>query len=135
MKNIVLIVALSLITVSLANAQVTKRIKLTACGDAVSVVGNLTKKSVGYLYLFKLSKGQKVQFSLSAKPNYKEIGINLYHDNASYDSKLPILQGKVGKDYEFVVEETGEYSIMIYANRKIAKFSFVLDIDNSGWKC
>ena len=135
MRNMLLANVLVLFSFVLVNAQTTKRIKLTVCGDALTVVGNLTKNGKSFLYLVKLTKGEKLQLNLSAKPNYKDIGVNLYHDNDSYDSKYPILQGEVGSDYEFVIKETGNYSIMVYANRKTTRFSLSLDIDDKGWKC
>lgn len=135
MTKLILAIALGLFTVSLATAQTTKRIKLAPCGNGVTVVGNLTKRSKGFLYLVKLMKGYRLQFNLSAKPDYKEVYVNLYHDNDSYGAKNPMLQGEIGKDYEFVVEETGDYSIMVFANRKTTKFSLVADISDKGWKC
>lgn len=118
-----------------SSAQTPKRIKFTPCRSILPITGNLTKKKNSFLYAIQLTKGQVLKLNLSSTPNYKETRVNVYYESGNSDSKFPILQGEVSTDYDVPIEETGEYSIMIFTYRRTAKFSLSIDVEDKRWKC
>jgi hypothetical protein len=129
------ILGLGLGEVQNISAQTARQIKFTPCHRILPLTGNLTKKKNNFLYAIALTKGQILKINLSSKPAYKQIYVNVYQGTNRSDSKLAILQGEIGNDYDLQIEETGKYSIMVYANKKVTRFSLALDVEDKRWKC
>jgi hypothetical protein len=117
---------------SLANAQTAKRIKFQPCFSIPNLVGNLTAKRQKFLYVITLTKGQTLKVRLDAKPKSKEIYINVYRNEAPTDY---LFQQGIGQDYDIPIAENGDYSMMVFANKKNAKFSLKVEVEDGRWKC
>jgi hypothetical protein len=132
MRRIIIAIILTLFAISLANAQTAKRITFKPCGDILTINGNLTAKKQRFLYVISLTKGQILKVRLDAKPKSKEIFINIYRNEAPTDY---LFQPGIGQDYDIPIAETGDYSILVFANKKNAKFSLEVDVADGRWKC
>ena len=129
------ILGLGLGEVQNISAQTARQIKFTPCHRILPLTGNLTKKKNNFLYVIDLTKGQVLKVNLSGKPASKQIYVNVYHDTNRSDPKSAILQGEIGNNYDLQIEATGKYSIMVYANKKVARFSLAVDVEDRRWKC
>jgi hypothetical protein len=137
LKTLVLtvVVGLGVGAVQNVSAQPARRIAFTPCRRIPPLAGNLTKKKSDFLYAILLTKGQVLRVRLSAKPASKGIYLNVYRGAKRSDTGSAVLRGESGNDYDLRIEETGEYSIEVSAERKVTRFSLTVDVEDKRWKC